>query len=98
MLIADDLDRLLEILPNFIKKPLQKHNSRKYLIEVVMDLGRRPEARFPHGPEYISNAIISWNDLDFCIKKMGHFSGDNRSGIESTLHRISCIKDRKSVV
>nr|QCI05833.1 hypothetical protein [Dasysiphonia japonica] len=94
MLIADDLDRLLEILPNFIKKPLQKHNSRKYLIEVVMDLGRRPEARFPHGPEYISNAIISWNDLDFCIKKMGHFSGDNRSGIESTLHRISCIKNR----
>nr|YP_009396021.1 hypothetical protein [Dasya naccarioides]ARW65207.1 hypothetical protein [Dasya naccarioides] len=95
MLIADDLDRLLDILPNFIKKPLQQHIGRKYLIEVVMDLGRRPEARFPNGPEYISHSIISWNDLDFCIKRMGHFSGDNRSGIESTLHRISCIKNRE---
>lgn len=94
MLIADDLDRLLDILPDFVRKPLEKHENRKYLIEVVMDLGRRPEARFPHGPEYLSKSIISWSDLDFCIKKMGHFSGDNRSGIESTLHRISSIKNR----
>nr|YP_009332904.1 conserved hypothetical plastid protein [Membranoptera tenuis]AKL79160.1 conserved hypothetical plastid protein [Membranoptera tenuis] len=94
MLIADDLNRLLEILPDFIKESLEKHDHRQYLIEVVMDLGRRPEARFPHGPEYLSKIIISWNDLDFCIKKLGHFSGDNRSGIESTLHRISSIKNR----
>nr|QCI05992.1 hypothetical protein [Delesseria sanguinea] len=94
MLIADDLNRLLEILPDFIKQPLEKHDHRQYLIEVVMDLGRKPEARFPHGPEYLSKIIISWNDLDFCIKKLGHFSGDNRSGIESTLHRISSIKNR----
>nr|YP_009391267.1 hypothetical protein [Dipterocladia arabiensis]ARW59411.1 hypothetical protein [Dipterocladia arabiensis] len=94
MLIADDLSRLLEILPDFVRKPLEYHDNRKYLIEVVMDLGRRPEARFPNGPEYLSKSIISWNDLDFCIKRMGHFSGDNRSGLESTLHRISSIKNR----
>ena len=95
MLIADDLDKMLEILPDFVRLPLANHNKRKNLIEVVMDLGRRPEARFPNGPEYLSRTIISWHDLDYCIKKIGNFSGDNRSGIEYTLHRISSIKNRQ---
>nr|QCI05398.1 hypothetical protein [Crouania attenuata] len=95
MLIADDLDRLLSILPEFVRKPLEEHQQRKLLIEVVMDLGRRPEARFPNGPEYLSDLLISWHDLDFSIKQIGNFSGDNRSGIESTLHRISAIRNRK---
>nr|YP_010502444.1 ycf45 [Grateloupia turuturu]UXC96857.1 ycf45 [Grateloupia turuturu] len=95
MLIADDLDKLLEILPDFICQPLAKHSSRKYLIEVVVDLGRRPEARFPNGPEYLSSRIISWQDLDYCIKRVGNFGVDNRSGIERTLHRISAIRNRK---
>lgn len=95
MLIADDLDKLLEILPDFIRQPLEKHPQSKFLIEVVMDLGRKPEARFPEGPYYLSNRPISWQDLDFCIKRVGHFGGDNRSGIERTLHRISSIRNRK---
>nr|YP_009394366.1 hypothetical protein [Leptosiphonia brodiei]ARW62928.1 hypothetical protein [Leptosiphonia brodiei] len=95
MLIADDLDKMLDILPDFIKIPLVSHPNKKLLIEVVMDLGRRPEARFPNGPQYLSINSISWRDLDICIKKIPRFSGDNRSGIESTLHRISSIKNRK---
>nr|YP_010619302.1 hypothetical protein PNY92_pgp073 [Amplisiphonia pacifica]WAX03315.1 hypothetical protein [Amplisiphonia pacifica] len=95
MLIADDLDKLLNILPEFIRYPLDKHPSKKFLVEIVMDLGRRPEARFPDGPEYLSIVNISWNDLDLCIKKIPQFSGDNRSGIECTLHRISSIRNRK---
>nr|YP_009293605.1 hypothetical protein Rhodyp_009 [Rhodymenia pseudopalmata]AOM64287.1 hypothetical protein Rhodyp_009 [Rhodymenia pseudopalmata] len=98
MLIADDLDKLLEILPDFICEPLEKHPKRKSLIEVVMDLGRRPEARFPDGPHYLSKKIISWHDLDYCIKRVGNFSGDNRSGIERTLHRISSIRNRKGSI
>nr|YP_009399133.1 hypothetical protein [Taenioma perpusillum]ARW68530.1 hypothetical protein [Taenioma perpusillum] len=94
MLIADDLNSLLKILPDFIKLPLDEHKNRKHLIEIVMDLGRKPEARFPGGPEYLSKKIITWNDLDFCIKRLGNFSTDNRSGIEYTLHRISSIKNR----
>lgn len=94
MLIADDLDKLLEILPDFICDPLEKHSNQKDLIEVVMDLGRRPEARFPDGPQFLSTKIISWQDLDYCIKRLGNFSGDNRSGIERTLHRISSIRNR----
>ena len=98
MLIADDLDKLLKILPDFVRLPLEKHVNRQYLIEVVMDLGRKPEARFPNGPEYLSKILISWHDLDFCVKKLGRFSGDNRSGIEYTLHRISSIKNRNGNV
>nr|YP_009243830.1 hypothetical protein Sdur_011 [Sporolithon durum]AMK96072.1 hypothetical protein Sdur_011 [Sporolithon durum] len=98
MLIADDLDKLLEILPDFVRLPLDSHPSRKFLIEVVMDLGCRPEARFPTGPQYLSNRTISWQDLDFCIKRVGNFSGDNRSGIERTLHRISSIRNRQGSI
>jgi len=95
MLIADDLDQLLEILPFFIRTTLELHPNRKNLIEIVMDLGRRPEARFPSGPEYLSSKTISWYDLDYSIKRVGNFSGDNRSGIERTLHRISSIRNRQ---
>lgn len=95
MLIADDLDKLFNILPDFVKKPLEKHSSRELLIEVVMDLGKRPEARFPNGPEYLSSTIVSWHDLNFSVKKIGNFSIDNRAGIEFTLHRISSIRNRK---
>nr|UEQ11876.1 Hypothetical protein Ycf45 [Kumanoa mahlacensis] len=98
MLIADDLGKLLEILPLSIKKSLEHHRKRSNLIEIVMDLGRRPEARFPEGPEYLSNKIITWYDLDYAIKRIGNFSGDNRAGIERTLHRISSIRNRQGNV
>lgn len=98
MLIADDLDKLLEILPDFIRIPLEEHENRKDLIEIVMDLGRRPEARFPDGPTYLSDRSISWQDLDFCVRKIGNFGSDNRSGIERTLHRISSIRNRQGTV
>lgn len=98
MLIADDLSKLLEVLPDFVCKPLKIHPYKKVLIEVVMDLGRRPEARFPNGPEYLSNRTISWQDLNYSIKRVGSFSGDNRSGIESTLHRISSVRNRQGSI
>ena len=98
MLIADDLDKLLEILPDFVRIPLEKHQDRKLLIEVVMDLGRRPEARFPDGPDYLSTKTIAWQDLDFCTRRIGNFSNDNRSGIERTLHRISSIRNRQGSI
>jgi|TARA_B110000902_G_scaffold266611_1_gene355087 stage III sporulation protein SpoIIIAA len=94
MLITDDLEQLLKILPGFIKSRLIKHPKLDTLIEIVMDLGRRPEARFPSGPEYLSDSVISWQDLEYSIKYLGNFTDDNRAGIERTLHRISCIKNR----
>ena len=94
MLIADDLEKLLKILPDFIKQALNKQDNNK-LLEIVMDLGRKPEARYPDKPLCLSSKTISWQDLDYCIKRIGIFGGDNRSGIEKTLHRISSIRNRK---
>lgn len=98
MQIVDDLDQLLEILPQSIGDLLAHHPDRNHLIEVVLDLGRRPEARFPAGAEYLSEQMVCRNDLEYCIERIGHFGGDNRAGIERTLHRISAMRNRAGQV
>jgi len=94
----NDLEKLIENLPFFIQKHLNKHIYRDQLLEIVLDLGRRPEARFIYGPEYLSQKIISWQDIDFIIKRISRFSNENRAGIERTLHRISCIRNRQFLI
>lgn len=96
--ITDDLNQLLEILPGEIRQRLEEHPQRNQLIEVVLDLGRRPEARFPDAVEYLSDRPISAADLNYCIERVGMFSGDNRAGIEQTLHRISAMRNRSGEV
>jgi len=98
MLLADDLNQLLDILPKFISEILQKHPHRNQLIEIVLDIGRRPEARFSNSTEYLSYRTIVWQDLDYILKRLGKFSGDNRAGIEKTLHRISSLRNRQGSV
>lgn len=98
MLLADNLDQLLEILPEFVSKPLEKNENRAQLIEIVLDIGRRPEARFAKGSSYLSYRTIIWQDLDCILKRLGKFSGDNRAGIEKTLHRISSLRNRQGSV
>lgn len=93
--VVDDLDRLLGILPPALGNLLVSHPQRDSLIEVVLDLGRRPEARFPGKAEYLAEAVISLEDLQYCVDRVGHFGGDNRAGIERTLHRISALRNRK---
>ena len=93
-----DLDKLLENLPFFIQKTIQNHPNKDNLIEIVMDLGRRPEARFTSGPEYLSQKMVSWQDLDYTTKRVSKFSNENRAGIERTLHRVSCIRNRQSMI
>ncbi len=96
--ITDDLPQLLEILPPEIRQHLEHHPQRDSLVEVVLDLGRRPEARFPGVAEYLSETLVSRNDLDYCVERVGMFSGDNRAGIERTLHRISAIRNRSGEI
>lgn len=98
MTTDEDLDKLLENLPFFVKEHLYSHPHKEKLIEVVMDLGRRPEARFTTGPEYVSQKIISWQDIEYTTKRICKFSTDNRAGIERTLHRISCIRNRQFLI
>ena len=64
MLLADDLNQLLDVLPTFISGPLEKHPRREQLIEIVLDIGRRPEARFANSTDYLSYRTIVWKDLD----------------------------------
>ncbi len=96
--ITDDLNKLLDILPAEIRQPLEKHHLLNRLVEVVMDLGRRPEARFPGKTEYLSEKPVSREDLNYSIQRVGNFSGDNRAGIEQTLHRISAIRNRSGEI
>ncbi len=98
LLITDDLNKLLTILPASIQLQLQQHPQRNMLVEVVLDLGRRPEARFPGLAEYLSEIPITQSDLNECINSVGDFGGDNRAGIERTLHRISAIRNRRGEV
>jgi len=98
MNIDDDLEKLLNNLPSFIYQNLYISSNKEKLIEIVLDLGRRPEARFTTGPEYLSQKIISWQDIDYITKRISKFSGENRAGIERTLHRISCIRNRQFVI
>lgn len=93
--ITDDLDLLLAILPERIRTALQSEQRLGDLIEVVMDLGRLPEARFSTGESYLSNLEITNADLQQAIAHVGDFGADNRAGIERTLHRISAIRNRR---
>jgi len=94
----DDLQQLLSILPPSIRAQLDRHSQRQSLIEVILDLGRLPEARFFGSVEYLSEDPVTHADLDHCIKRIGTFGGDNRAGIEKTLHRISAIRNRSGEV
>jgi stage III sporulation protein SpoIIIAA len=98
MLIAEDFENLLKVLPQYVQNSLRKDPDADSLVEVVLDLGRMPEARFLDRPVFLSNHLIVWKDIDFLIKRIGKFSGDNRAGIERTLHRISSIRNRENVV
>lgn len=96
--INEDLQKLLEILPPELYTAITHHAQRDKLVEVVMDLGRLPEVRFPQGAEYLSETPVSLEQLNYCLQRVGTFSGDNRAGIERTLHRISAIRNRTGAV
>ncbi|WP_233130096.1 AAA family ATPase [Synechococcus sp. 1G10] len=92
--ITDDLDRLLEVLPERVAEALASPLSRDQLLEVVLDLGRAPEARYPGRAQLLDQRPIERADLAAVVQRLGSFGGDNRAGIERTLHRISAIRNR----
>ena len=98
MKIDVNLEKLIEKLPLFIRQYINQHPQKEKIVEIVLDLGRRPEVRFPTGPEYLSKSIVSWEDLDYITRRISTFNNENRAGIEFTLHRISCIRNRKFII
>jgi stage III sporulation protein SpoIIIAA len=96
MQVTDNLDKLLSIFPDSIRSKLDQHieSDSDNLIEVVLDLGRLPEVRFSDRAVYLRNEPVTKDEIQHCIEGVGRFSSDNRAGIESTLHRISAIRNR----
>jgi stage III sporulation protein SpoIIIAA len=96
--ITDDLDSLLTTLPPHIQSAIAKMEDRADLLEIVLDLGRLPEGRFPNREVILSDTPVSASDLSYVTGRIGVFGDDNRAGIGRTLHRISAIRNRRGEV
>jgi len=92
--ITDELEALLDILPPHIHELLCHQPDHSELLEVVLDLGRLPEARFPHRELVLNSKEVNQSDIDYVVSHVGQFTGDNRAGLERTLHRISAVRNR----
>ena len=96
--ITDNLDLLLEVLPAYLRESIEEQNNQEALLEIVIDLGRKPEARFPGRVVSLNEGYVSHEDIRFVTSHVGVFGKDNRAGIERTLHRISAIRNRQGEI
>ena len=95
---ADDLNAMLEVLPPALRQWLEEQPDLTQLLEVVLDLGRMPEARFMQRTIRLEGVQVEEYDLQYVADRIGQFGKDNRAGIPRTLHRISAIRNRQGKV
>src|SRR5690349_16154129 len=96
---TNDNELLLQTLPEHIRETINADQARKGdILEVIMDLGRLPEARYRVGEQFLSEREVSQDDIDYVVSRIGTFGEDNRAGIPRTLHRISAIRNRAGKV
>ena len=86
---------MLELLRSRFQEFLTRHPRLPDLVEIVLDLGRIPEIRFFETTEEFENGEVTQEEIDHSVDRVGDFGGDNRAGIERTLHRISAIRNRR---
>jgi stage III sporulation protein SpoIIIAA len=96
--ITDNLDLLFAALPERIRAGIADQQRDATLLEIVLDLGRPPEARFLNETIVLDSSPVTERDIDYVIERVGEFGDDNRAGIERTLHRISAIRNRRGKV
>ena len=96
--ITDNLDQLLEVVPPPTRERLEQMPDLDELLEIVLDLGRQAEARFPGSVATLCNTEVTSKDIDYVVSHIGEFGKDNRAGIERTLHRISAIRNRQAKI
>ena len=96
-IITDNLDELLDILPAELRASIAL-SERADLLEIVLDLGRKPEARFAGQARYLRESVVSREELDKIETQLGSFGDDNRAGLPATLHRISAIRNRRGAI
>lgn len=95
---ADSLSQLLDVLPVLVRSRLDQDDQKDSLIEVVLDYGRPAEARYLDRVVRMEDIVVTMEDIEFVNARIGAFGSDNRAGIERTLHRISCIRNRQGKV
>jgi stage III sporulation protein SpoIIIAA len=93
--ITDNLDAMLGVLPPHLVKELARLNRSDELLEVILDLGRVPTARFVDTEGVLSQVEVTHADIQYLVERVGDFDADNRAGLERTLHRISAIRNRR---
>jgi len=93
--ITDDLHALLGVLPPLVAEAVVKANNSDNLLEIILDLGRSPVARFVDSEVILRPEEVAHTDIDFVVSRIGEFDADNRAGLERTLHRISAIRNRR---
>jgi stage III sporulation protein SpoIIIAA len=93
--ITSNIELLLATLPAPVRQAIETGpDDREDLLEVIMDLGRLPEARYRNHERFLSDREVTQEDIDYVISRIGAFGEDNRAGIPRTLHRISAIRNR----
>jgi stage III sporulation protein SpoIIIAA len=93
--ITDNLDVLLNVLPPQVAHQLTAINRSDDLLEVILDLGRNPTARFIDREEILNQQEVTHADIDYVVERISTFDTDNRAGMERTLHRIAAIRNRR---
>jgi len=94
--ITDDLEALLDVLPADIRRAVEKADDSENLLEIILDLGRVPTARFVDREITLRESEVTRAEIDYVDERTGEFDADNRAGIERTLHRISAIRNRRT--
>ena len=92
--ITDDLSALLKVLPENIREKLLVNGRKDHLLEVILDLGRVPTARYTDGEVVLLETEVTRDEILGVVTRIGDFDADNRAGIARTLHRISAIRNR----
>lgn len=96
--ITDNIAELKRVLPEHINEALDQLGNSDSLLEIVLDLGRQPTARFVDREVVLSNDEVTREDIDAIVENIGSFDADNRAGMERTLHRISAIRNRRNII
>ncbi len=96
--ITDDLQALLEVLPPAIAQAVSENNDSENLLEIILDLGRLPTARFVNREVTLRPVEVHHEEIDYVVERIGEFDADNRAGLERTLHRISAIRNRRGYI
>ncbi len=96
--ITDDLQALLDVLPPEISKAVTANGNSDDLLEIILDLGRVPTARYVTGEVVLAKVEVSRVEIDYVVERISIFDADNRAGLERTLHRIAAIRNRRGII